>query len=167
MELQGEYAPPAIGQNAVPIPLIGPGRFAITPEGLAVSGYKKGGAWMGCLMLFGVLGLIFAFAIGMAFYGPRKPPPRWLIYLVAGVVVAGVMHFMKQRRSLGQRKAQPWAFTIPWSSVTDVSEDVAVRGAIVVRVKKHKPSGTLHFQPPEGTSVLELISAIKRAANLR
>jgi hypothetical protein len=162
MELHGTFAPPAMGNTSVPIPLVGPGRFALTEAGLSVSGFRRS-SMGGGLIALAIVGGIFA----TAFLVVALEVPKWATYLIIGVIVTVVLNVIQRGRGRQGSKSAPWAFTVPWASVTDVSEDPQMAGAVVVRVKKFSPSGTIHFQPPEGTSLLELMAELRRRAGRR
>jgi hypothetical protein len=67
---------------------------------------------------------------------------------MGGAIAAGVLSAAAVPKSAGKK---PWELTIPWSSVKKVTVNLQ-RKDVEITIKKHKPSGVLHFKPADGAT---------------
>ena len=137
----GTFSPPAIGATGVPISVAGKGTLTITPDGLAVSGFKAGGSGLvalGSALVVAAAALGGAYVVEVLIFKHHEMSSSG----IGAAVGAGVIGGAAQTRRVSK---DPLELVIPWSAIYKVSVDPQ-RKELQVVVKKHKPKGVLHFQ---------------------
>jgi hypothetical protein len=143
---QGTFEPPTIGSKGAPIALAGTGSVEVTPDMLIVKGFHGSGA----LLALATLVLVTGAGVGAV----------WLVTTqifhhasmssggIGGAIGAGVLSAAAIPKSASKK---PWELSIPWSSVKKVTVNLQ-RKDVEITIKKHKPSGVLHFKPTDGAT---------------
>jgi hypothetical protein len=152
---EGTFEPPMIGGSLTPIALAGKGTLATTSSGLVVKGFKGSGLGLAFLTFI----LVTACALGG-------------YYLIATYVFHNVMSSGGMGGALAAgvlsaaatpKRASKHAYdlVIPWTSVTKVDIDKQ-RHDVTIRIKKHKPSGSLHFKPTDKNNGAVVAAVLER-----
>src|SRR4051794_35728716 len=103
MELKGRFAPPAMGNTSVPIPMVGEGSVRFTDSALEVSGFKKPFNPLMLLVPVGVIGGIFFYAV----VATALKLPEGITKVVAFAIVGGLLAVGLRRRSDAGKNAKP------------------------------------------------------------
>ena len=147
---EGTFEPPVIGTSTVPIAIAGTGTLATTAEALHARGFKGSGAGLALLTF------VLVTAAGMAVYHLLT---THVFHKAAdgtgygGAIVAGILSAAATTKRASKRS---YELVIPWSAIKDVKIDTQ-RGDVVIRVKKHKPRGSLHFKSANNAALLAAI----------
>lgn len=135
-----------MGRTSVPIPIAGPGYLKITPTGIDAQGFKLPTSLLVPIAFGGLLAIVV-----LGFYLRDTYFPNLSTGVMKGLGVIATMTFigvLLGGRSLsGKGKEKPLLLSIPWASVDKVSKDPDNDKGLVIKVKKFKPKGTIHFEP--------------------
>jgi hypothetical protein len=152
---EGTFEPPMIGGSLTPIALAGQGTLATTSTGLVAKGFKGSGLGLGFVTFIFVtaaaLGVYYLIATYM-FHNTMSPGG------MGGAIAAGVLTAAATPRHASKRA---YELVIPWTSVTKVDIDKQ-RKDVTIRIKNHKPSGSLHFKPTDKNNGAVVAALLER-----
>ena len=152
---EGTFEPPMIGGSLTPIALAGKGTLATTSTGLVAKGFKGSGLGLALVTFIFVtacaLGVYYLIAT-YVFHNTMSPGG------MGGAIAAGVLTAAATPRHASKRA---YELVIPWTSVTKVDIDKQ-RKDVTIRIKKHKPSGSLHFKPTDKDNGAVVVAVLER-----
>lgn len=165
----GEFKPPMMGNVHMPLPVAGPGRVVVQPDGLVVEGFST--FRKSCLMVL----LFFAGFVGLIAVGVLFDLGEWAREVVVYAGLAGFAAVALKGRGNSYREDDPVHLEIPWEHIRKVEHSGADKtelremageadGKVKILVKDFDPRGMIHFLPV-GRSA-ELARRIRAAAEL-
>jgi hypothetical protein len=134
---EGTFEPPMIGGSLTPIALAGKGTLSTTSAGLVL------GFVTFIFVTAAALGAYYLIATYL-FHNTMSPGG------MGGAIAAGVLTAAATPRHASKRA---YELVIPWTSVTKVDIDKQ-RKDVTIRIKRHKPSGSLHFKATDNGAVV-------------
>ncbi|MEO8846722.1 MAG: hypothetical protein ABI591_11755 [Kofleriaceae bacterium] len=151
----GTFEPPTIGHSVTPIALAGEGTLATTSAGLVAKGFKGSGSGLAFVTFILVTAGALAVYYLLATYVLHS---RMSAGGMGGAIAAGVLSAAATSKRAGK---QAYELVIPWTSVTKVDIDKQ-RDDVTIRIKKHKPSGSLHFKPTDKNNGAVVAALLER-----
>jgi len=137
MKTDGKFVSPLVSHVHTPMAISGDGSCEVTHEGLRVRGFKSANTSL--LVLGGLIGFMVLF-----FVTSVTLPQVSLNAKIGAVTFFAVTSGLSFRHRANTKR--PLEFLVPWSSVRKVT---VTESDIQILVKRHRPSGMLHFQPRE------------------
>jgi hypothetical protein len=148
---RGTFEPPGMGIADAPVKIAGPGRCTVSEDGFEVTAFAPASKAPAALVF--VLAMIVAVALVMTF--ADSDFRRW--GKIAGF---GVLPFALPliRGSGKYREDRPVTIVVPRDKAEVLPEKN--HGLVLIRIRKMKPSGMIHFRPEAG--VATFMSAVRR-----
>jgi hypothetical protein len=143
-----EFDPPTMGNNDVPIPIVGAGSLEVEAGGLRVRGIKQKS--FGLLTAGLYLGTFFVFIVSLVVLGMLREgsfDTRWntrIAAVIAAAFAAGASTLLrKKKRAASEQDPERLDYLIPWPSVKALLYQEEL---VILRIVKHKPKGGLFFR---------------------